>query len=67
MKIRFIETVAGIGFVYVAGQVVDLSPHEAEDWIGQKLAEKVKETKAKPVTVQQVKAITRPVLKKVKK
>lgn len=73
MKVRFIESLGGKNLdgervVYGAGQVVDLPPREAKDWISQGLAEEFKEEKkAKPVTVQQVKAETRPVRKTVKK
>lgn len=58
---------AGRNFVYAAGGVYDLPAAEAEEYIRLGRAEKVEEKKVNPVTVQEVKAVTRPVRKRVRK
>ncbi len=70
MKVKFKESLGGIGFVYGAGQIVDLPAHEAKDWIGQGLAEEVQEEEKpqqRPVTIGEVKAETRPIRRTAKR
>ena len=69
MKVRFKETIAGMDFVFGAGEV-DLPLAEAEYWISKGIAEKVKEEKEpvqRPLKVQEVKAKTRPIRRRIKK
>lgn len=39
MKVKFLESLAGNGIAYAAGEVKDLAHAEAMDWISQGLAE----------------------------
>lgn len=57
---------AGIDFAYGGGEIVDLPAAEAKQLIRMGRAEAVKQVKPKqkPVTVQEVKAETRPVTRK---
>jgi len=62
IKIEITKAFSGRGFAYGKGEVVDLPTSEALYWIGEGLAKKFVESK--PVTVNEVKAVTRPVQKK---
>lgn len=71
MKVKFNESVAGVDFVYGAGEVKDLPASEAKYWIKTGYAEEyaVKETNepkaVRPLGVEKAKVVrTRPVKKK---
>jgi hypothetical protein len=70
MKIKFLQSHAGINFHFSGGQVYDLPPDEAAYWIREGAADIVEEEnqETRPLVVQEVKKpATRPVKKTVKK
>lgn len=68
MRVRFLTSLAGKGFVFGSGEVVDLPTPDAKYYIKIGYAEKVEKPPApKKVKTQEVKAVTRPVKRTTKK
>ena len=69
MKVKVLTSISGKGFVYAAGGIYDLPAREAREYIRWGRAELIEEKKKpvqRPVTVQEVKAETRPIRRRKK-